>query len=1018
MNRKFPVIIAAIMSFLMTVVVIGQTNVKTVTKSVPPAGFSLPGPVQQVQPVLPLKNTAMYSVPAFVPRKINPAALSLDPSAFTAAKYDRDGRLLFAEGHVAGALPVASTTADQISPACYQYLDAIRKPLGIKTPDREFTVSDIQTDDLNMNHIRMQQVSNGLPVYGGDIYLHSRNGFIELFNGYAYPTPEIADYNPVVGSRQAVGNAVEHLGLQTVVRPLSDAEKELLKYTEPVSELVIYHKDRNPAMEKLAWHLTIRPNLIERWEYFIDATTGEVIHFFNNTQSDGDIVTSGTDLNGVNQTFHVYLEGGTYYLVDISKAMFNPQTFDGAIKTYDAFNAPYNQITNASIVASATNSWAANAISAHYHASLSYDYWKNTFNRNSWNGNGASIPSVINITGQNGEGFDNAFWNGQAIFYGNGNIFEPFPGSLDLSAHEFGHAVDETTANLEYQNQSGAINESYSDIIGCMVERRNWKIGEDIVPAGNPYFPTGAARDMSNPHNGGSSFSDMCYQPASMSEIYTGQEDNGGVHVNSGIGNFAYYKYATAVGLVKGEQTFMRALFNYLTRSSQYADFRIAVVQAATDLYGSGSAEVAAAAQAFAEVGIGEGGGGGGGGGTTEPGTLQVNPGQDYIFLLDTYTGDQNTLFMSNTAGTQFSAMSQTEIRNKPSIPDDGSVAVFISGDSKMRALDIASQSNERIIQNDAIWDGVSVSKNGTLLSAVTIYADSSIYVYSFEKAQWARFHLYNPGTQPGVVTYNVLYADAMEWLYDGEYIMYDAYSKLNGPQGQTIDYWDINFIRVCNKATNDWGDGQIFKLISGLDEGISIGNPALAKNSTYIAAFDRMNANTGTNDILAVNLDNGDVAQVYSNGTTMGTPNYSKFDDKIIFTVKNGSQEDIAVIPMQADKIHPAGNAASLIPEAKWGIWFAQGTRALATEEKVNDRVIRIYPNPGKGNLTIDVGEMTGERVLISVHDLQGRRVHTQETDFSDGRITLDLTHLGTGFYMITVAGKDYSLKSKIIIE
>src|SRR5436190_23391353 len=106
---------------------------------------------------------------------------------------------------------------------------------------------------------------------------------------------------------------------------------------------------------------------------------------------------------------------------------------------------------------------------------------------------------------------DNAYWNGKFMAYGNGNVyFKPLAGGLDVAAHEMTHGVISNSANLEYLGESGAINESMADIFGCMVDSSNWKIGESVVKA--PYFPSGALRDLSDPHNTGTS-SDYFWQP-------------------------------------------------------------------------------------------------------------------------------------------------------------------------------------------------------------------------------------------------------------------------------------------------------------------------------------------------------------------------------------------------------------------------------------------------------------------------------------------------------------------------
>ena len=147
----------------------------------------------------------------------------------------------------------------------------------------------------------------------------------------------------------------------------------------------------------------------------------------------------------------------------------------------------------------------------------------------------------------------NAFWNGQAIFYGNGDAaFGALAKGLDVAGHEMSHGVIQSTANMEYQGESGALNESFADVFGAMIDRDNWLIGEDIVK--KSAFPSGALRNMSDPHNGARTNDfNSGWQPRHYDERYKGTEDNGGVHINSGIPNYAFYKFATSVGKDKAE---------------------------------------------------------------------------------------------------------------------------------------------------------------------------------------------------------------------------------------------------------------------------------------------------------------------------------------------------------------------------------------------------------------------------------------------------------------------------------
>ena len=104
--------------------------------------------------------------------------------------------------------------------------------------------------------------------------------------------------------------------------------------------------------------------------------------------------------------------------------------------------------------------------------------------------------SLINVSDpDNGQPLDNAFWNGKAMFYGNGNVsFKPLAGGLDVAGHEMTHGVIENTANLEYKGESGAINESLADIFGSMIDPDDWTIGEDVAKLAT--YPSGALRSL------------------------------------------------------------------------------------------------------------------------------------------------------------------------------------------------------------------------------------------------------------------------------------------------------------------------------------------------------------------------------------------------------------------------------------------------------------------------------------------------------------------------------------------
>ena len=270
------------------------------------------------------------------------------------------------------------------------------------------------------------------------------------------------------------------------------------------SKLVIYHPnlwdDTADKTTHLTYSMEISLSPLKRFDVFVDAETGAILRSTSKVcDFNGPATATATDLKGNSVLLNTYLIGSTYYLLDASRAMFNlgqstlPNRPVGGIQTLNANNTSssnisYNQIT------SSGNTWSSpTAVSAHNNGALAFVYYKNTFSRNSIDGNGGTISSFINVADDNGGSMENAYWNGQAMFYGNGGTtFFPLAKGLDVAGHEMTHGVVQSTANLEYQGQSGALNESFADIFGAMIDRNNWKVGEDVCRPGA--FASGALR--------------------------------------------------------------------------------------------------------------------------------------------------------------------------------------------------------------------------------------------------------------------------------------------------------------------------------------------------------------------------------------------------------------------------------------------------------------------------------------------------------------------------------------------
>ncbi len=785
-------------------------------------------------------------------------------------------------------------------------------------------------DEQGISHVKFQQMYNGLEVYGAEVFVHMLPG--ETYtHGSWIGIPSGFDVMPRIGLEAAINTSVNVIHPELGFKPLTHVEKNILMYDQPEMTLMIVLHDQSPV---LCYDITIRPNFLERWKVRINALTGEVLESYNYTcHIDGPKIGTGTDLNGISRTVHSYQAGSSFYLIDASRNMFDPGASSlpddpkGAIWTIDAGNTSgtsFNQVVSGS-----ENFNNPKGVSAQYNAGIAFEYYRNTFGRNSINGVGGTIISVINISDQSGVAMDNAYWNGTFMAYGNGkSLFKPLAGSLDVGGHEMTHGVVEKTANLEYKKQSGAINESMADIFGCMMDRDDWKLGEDIMKPGVSI--TGALRDMQDPHNGGASLSDKFYQPRHMTEYYTGLQDNGGVHINSGIPNHAFYLFATAVGKDKAEQVYYKALTVYLTKTSEFKDLRLAVIQASTDIYGS--AVSAQAATAFDAVGIyGPPAAGPIGNNVAD---LTVNPGLDFVLYYDTDPNVSFTLTKATISSGSTQGQITRLIKRKPSVVDDGEYCVYVGNDGRIYSLLLDGSRTESVMSSQTIWENVAISKDGKRLAAITTDVDTSIYVYDFTKAQWQQFKLYNP-TYSGVNSGGVLYADALEWDHTGTRIMYDARNIINNNGGSDYLYWDVGIMQVWDLEINDWSNGKIEKVFTSLPENTSIGNAVFSQRSPYIIAFDYVNVETDEYMVVGHNLNTTVSGTIFS-GEDLGFPCYSKNDDILLFNAFNTfSEEVVARIPLASDKINKSGSATVLVDLAKWGVWYANGTRPLLFSNK-----------------------------------------------------------------------------------
>jgi thermolysin len=485
---------------------------------------------------------------------------------------------------------------------------------AIGNPD-EYAVKRVEIDDLKMAHTHVRQVVGGVPVWEGEAIVHLKaDGELSLItddlkDGIALETkPNLTEGDALFAARRM------YAGSRFITE-------------EPTVELYIY---RGETRDHLAYRVEM-PRLDGTDEtaipvIFVDAHTGEKVFEHNNLQTG-----SGNSLYSGTVTIDTSSSGSTFYMEDLTRRMgtFN---MNNTGSTTTGTGGTQSRYTGTDDVWSATNERAG--VDAHYGARWTYDYYKNVLGRNGINGsNGpgtttAAANSGISLVSSRvhfGSNYNNAFWYQNKMSYGDGNgtTFSPLV-TLDIAGHEMTHGVTQYSSNLTYANESGALNESMSDVFGAMVESYarggvingdTWKIGEQCYTPANG---TGdALRYMDNPHlagNGGYTADD---DPDHYAERYTGTADSGGVHINSGIGNKAFYLAVvggthhrsgvtvTGMGSTNAARIWYRALTVYMTSGTNFSGARTAMLNAATDLFGSASTQYNTTATAWCAVGVG-----------------------------------------------------------------------------------------------------------------------------------------------------------------------------------------------------------------------------------------------------------------------------------------------------------------------------------------------------------------------------------------------------------------------------
>jgi beta propeller repeat protein len=480
--------------------------------------------------------------------------------------------------------------------AALGHLRAHTARYGIARPDRQLDVIDVLENGPTAT-VRFGQRYKGLAVWGAQYLVHLR----ERASGYA--------------TESVNGHVFTELNVNVRPRISESAAQALALGRSKIRARRVVRHDRTVlpmAGGVAAYHFTLWGETVQRTpvklEVFINSATGASVLSYNNLQTDGPVVGTGVTSHGDSVPFHIYQRGSVYEARDQSRAMFSN---GGQIITHDAQGESVGAFvpTDETVATDPDTTFdgpntASGAVNAHWGAGQVYEFYRQ-LGRNSIDDNGMDIVSVVDLS-DNGGPYFNASWNGSYVEYGNPDPSQlhPLSADLDIVAHELTHGVTQFSGDLVYLNQSGAMNEAYSDYFGNaidvnvsgtpMSDPTAGYIGEDVCKVPEPDNWMCPLRDL----NDGRTIDDYIFYLADL--------DNGGVHLNSTIYAGTLWDIREELGAAEADRAVLKALEEFTTPLDSFTDGRNSVIAAAQAL-GYTPAQIQTINDAFDAKGIVEG---------------------------------------------------------------------------------------------------------------------------------------------------------------------------------------------------------------------------------------------------------------------------------------------------------------------------------------------------------------------------------------------------------------------------
>lgn len=795
-----------------------------------------------------------------------------------------------------GRSPLFLKASDADIHRAEMFLESNRALFGLTHPADELRLEKILGEEKRT--LRFTQFWAGIPVWPSYLNVHfDAKGTIHLVNGATFRSPRKLSPRPSVTINEAL----------KIARSI---HQESVATGDP--DLIVYSSVRRP---RLAWRVRVQGDPLLYEDVIVDALTGKILNRFTLVMS--NIVSgSGIDLFGVRRPLMLWQDGAVFHLINSGKQMYKPQYGSplisysrGSIVIGDGLRGPTINgipVLMFRVTSSSPTTWGPpDAVSVAYHLSEAYDYFLERHGRDSIDSQGESIVAIVRV----GLNKFNAYWidGTRTLYFGDG---DRFAGSLDVVSHELVHGISSSDAGLLYQGQSGALSEALSDIFGEMVELRttgstDWLSGSGLSAPG---------RSLANP----SAYN----QPDRMSRFVHTNEDDGGVHINSGIINRAFYLLAQglpgAIGARDAERIFYRAMRHHLGKNSTFLDARLASEAAAADLFGSNSMQARKTAEAFDEVEIYR---------ATSPPPPSTPPvsapdslvfnfvenGQRFLGRRESAAGDaEQGVYLSDGEIAEFS---------RSSVSGDGSVAVFVNKEHDLCFVATSGTVEEECLGFPGeVWSAA-MSPDLSRFAFVFMnenQPDNRIVIFDIptEQSREIQLSVAVPDSSERIVP-DV--ADAMTFTSDSRFLLYDALVRSTSVDGAEVGLWSI--------FAYDYLDEFGFALFTPSVD-YDVAYPAVSRTSDRYMAFDVVATSGDSSGVFVLDLAQGDLGMITQGNGYFSVPSFTGDDGSISYSVEDQTETraSLHLQRLSANRLAPQGTPGFRLAGADFGVTYRRG--------------------------------------------------------------------------------------------